>query len=114
MDWLDLLPVHGTLKSLLQHHNSKASILQCSAVFTVQLAHPYMTTGKTIALTNVSAFDTLIFVEPIIEFLICNALNFRETKILRYKMYIAKLVTTANANNVVVSLNFHIDYNKGV
>ena len=50
MDWLDLLAVQGTLKSLLQHHNSKASILQCSAFFTVQLSHPYMTTGKTIAL----------------------------------------------------------------
>ena len=52
MDWLDLLAVQGTLKSLLQHHSSKASILQCSAFFTVQLSHPYMTTGKTIALTN--------------------------------------------------------------
>ena len=52
MDWLDLLAVQGTLKSLLQHHNSKASILQCSAFFTVQLSHPYMTTGKTIALTS--------------------------------------------------------------
>ena len=51
MDWLDLLAVQGTLKSLLQHHTSKASILQCSALFTVQLSHPYMTTGKTIALT---------------------------------------------------------------
>ena len=52
MDWLDLLEVQGTLKSLLQHHNSKASILQCSAFFTVQLSHLYMTTGKTIALTR--------------------------------------------------------------
>ena len=52
MDWLDLLAVQGTLKSLLQHHNSKASILWCSAFFTVQLSHPYMTTGKTIALTR--------------------------------------------------------------
>ena len=52
MDWLDLLAVQGTLKSLLQHHSSKASILQCSAFFTVQLSHPYMTTGKTIALTR--------------------------------------------------------------
>ena len=52
MDWLDLLPVQGTLKSLLQHHSSKASILQCSAFFIVQLSHPYMTTGKTIALTR--------------------------------------------------------------
>ena len=52
MDWLDLLAVQGTLKSLLQNHSSKASILQCSAFFTVQLSHPYMTTGKTIALTR--------------------------------------------------------------
>ena len=52
MDWLDLLAVQGTLKSLLQHHSSKASILWCSASFIVQLSHPYMTTGKTIALTR--------------------------------------------------------------
>ena len=52
MDWLDLLAVQGTLKSLLQHHSSEASVLQCSAFFVVQLAHPYMTTGKTIALTT--------------------------------------------------------------
>ena len=52
MDWLDLLAVQGTLKSLLQHHNSKASILRCSAFFTAQLSHSYMTTGKTIALTR--------------------------------------------------------------
>ena len=52
MDWLDLLAVQGTLKSLIQHHSSKASILQCSAFFTVQLWHPYMTTGKIIALTR--------------------------------------------------------------
>ena len=52
MDWLDLLAVQGALKSLLQHHSSKASILQRSAFFTVQLSHPYMTTGKTIALTR--------------------------------------------------------------
>ena len=52
MDWLDLLAVQGTLKSLLQHHNSKALILRCSAFFTVQLSHPYMATGKTIALTR--------------------------------------------------------------
>ena len=63
MDWLDLLAVQGTLKSLLQHHSSKASILRRSAFFTVQLSHPYMTTRETIALTrrtlvgNVSAFE---------------------------------------------------------
>ena len=62
MDWLDLLAVQGTLKSFLQHHSSKASIFRCSAFFTVQLSHPYMTSGKAIALTrqtfvvNVSAF----------------------------------------------------------
>ena len=52
MDWLDLLAVQGTLKSLLQYHSSKASILWCSAFFTVQLSHPYMTTGKNIAFTR--------------------------------------------------------------
>ena len=52
MDWLDLLAVQGTLKSLLQHHSSKASINQCSAFFVVQLSHPYVTTGKTITLTR--------------------------------------------------------------
>ena len=52
MDWLALLAVQGTLKSLLQHHSLKASIVRCSAFFTVQLSHPYMTTGKTIALTR--------------------------------------------------------------
>ena len=64
MDWLDLLAVQGTLKSLLQHHSSKASILQHSAFFTVQLSHPYMTTGKTIALTRqtfVSKVMSLLF-----------------------------------------------------
>ena len=65
MDWLDLLAVQGTLKSLLQHHSSKASILRCSAFFTVQLSHPYMTTGKTIALTkqtsNVDKVMSLLF-----------------------------------------------------
>ena len=52
IDWFDLLAVQGTLKSLLQYHSSKASILQCSAFFIVQLSHPYMTTGKTVALTR--------------------------------------------------------------
>ena len=64
MDWLDLLAVQGTLKSLLKHHSSKASILRCSAFFTVQLSHPYMTTGKTIALTRltfVSKVMSLLF-----------------------------------------------------
>ena len=60
MDWVDLLAVQGTLKSLLQHHSSKASILQCSAFFTVQLSHPYMTTGKTIVLTRQTFVDKVM------------------------------------------------------
>ena len=60
MDWLDLLAVQGTLKSLLQHHSSKAPILRCSVFFTVQLSHPYMTTGKTIALTRQSFVGIVI------------------------------------------------------
>ena len=65
MDWLDLLAVQGTLKSLLQYHSSKASILQCSAFFIVQLSHSYMTTGKTIALTRqifVGKVTSLLFI----------------------------------------------------
>ena len=64
IDWFDLLAVQGTLKSLLQHHSSKASILWCSAFFLIQLSHPYMTTGKTIALTRwtfVSKVMSLLF-----------------------------------------------------
>ena len=60
MDWLDLLAVQGTLKSLLQHQSSKASILQCSAFFIVQLSHPYMTIGKTIALTRRTFVDKVM------------------------------------------------------
>ena len=60
MDWLDLLPVQGTLKSILQHHSSKASILQRSAFLIVQLSHPYMTTGKTIALTRQTFVGNII------------------------------------------------------
>ena len=60
MDWLDLLALQGTLKSLLQHHSSKASILLCSAFFIVQLSHPYLTTGKTIALTRWTFVDKVM------------------------------------------------------
>ena len=66
VDWLDLLAVQGTLKSLLQHHSSKASILWSSALFIVQLSHPYMTTGKTIALTRQTFVDKIMSL-----FLIC-------------------------------------------
>ena len=74
MDWLDLLAVQGTFKTLLQHHRSKASILQHSAFFTVQLSHPYMTTGKTIALTrrtfvglNIWKFTVHVLLKPGLE-----------------------------------------------
>ena len=73
MDWLDLLAVQGTLKSLFQHHSSKASILQCSAFFRVQLSHPYVTTGKTIALnrwTFVGKVMSLLF--NMLSRLVCN------------------------------------------
>ena len=60
MDWLDLLAVQGTLKSLIKHHSSKSSILWCSAFFTVQLSHPYMTNGKTIALTRWTFVDKVL------------------------------------------------------
>ena len=60
MDWLDLLPGQGTLKSLIQHHSSKALIFQCPAFFIVQLSHPYMTTGKTIALTRRTFVDKMM------------------------------------------------------
>ena len=60
MDWLDLLAVQGTLKNFLQHHSLKASILLCSALFIVHLSHPYMTTGKTIALTRQTFVDRLM------------------------------------------------------
>ena len=68
MDWFDLLAVHGTLKSLLQHYISKASILQCSAFFILQLSHPYMTTGKTVALTRQTFVDKVMS-------LVCNILS---------------------------------------
>ena len=72
MDWLDLLAVQGTLKRLLQHHSSKASILRCSAFFTVQLSHPCRTTGKTIALT------TWTFVGKVMPLLFNMPLNFNK------------------------------------
>ena len=85
MDWLDLLAVQGTLKSLLQHHGSKASVLQCSAFFVVQLSHPYMTTGKTIALTRwtfVGKVMSLLFNMLLPGFLIWASKNFTSNKFL--------------------------------
>ena len=78
MHWLDLLAVQGTLKSLLQHHSSKASILQCSAFFIVQLSHPYMTTRKTIALTRCTFVDKVMS-------LLFNMLPIRNVKLFNKK-----------------------------
>ena len=78
MDWLDLLAVQGTCKSLLQHHSSKASSLWCSAFFIVQLSHPYMTTGKAIALSRWTFVDkvmSLLFKTDIISMYFCVVLN---------------------------------------
>ena len=79
MDWLDLLAVQGTLKSHLQHHTSKASILRCSAFFIVQLSHPYMTTGKTIALTRQTfvgkVMSTLLLISILFVILISTLLE---------------------------------------
>ena len=76
MDWLDLLAVQGTFKSLLQHHSSKASVLQNSAFFIVQLSHPYMTTGKTIALTKWTLLTKLMsLVFNILSTLVINFLS---------------------------------------
>ena len=81
MDWFDLLAVLGTLKSLLQHHSTKALILQCSAFFIVQLSHPYMTTGKTIALTRWTLVGKVMFLvfnmlsRLVVAFLVNSAMN---------------------------------------
>ena len=67
MDWLDVIAVQGTLKSLFQHHSSKASILQCSAFFIVQLSYPYMTTGKTIMLYILETILIIVFISQVTE-----------------------------------------------
>ena len=82
MDWLDLLAVQGTLKSLLQHHSSKASIPRRSAFFTVQLSHPYMTTGKTIALTRQTFADRCFKAQQLQFFLIISQLLVFDTSFL--------------------------------
>ena len=89
MDWLDLLAVQGTLKGLFQHHSSKASILWCSAFFRVQLSHPYMTTGKTIALTRWTFVDkvTLNIYSPHNPTMPCLNIYPREIKICVRKKY---------------------------
>ena len=97
MDWLDLLAVQGILKSLLQHHSSKASILWCAAFFIVQLSHPYMTTGKTIALTGrtfVGKVMSLLF-NMLSRLVITSVHNYRSGKIivLTIQTFVGKLIS---------------------
>ena len=101
MDWLDLFAVQGTLKSLLQHHSSKASILQCSAFFIVHLSHPYMTTGKTIALTRRTFVDKVMSLlfnmlsRLVITFLPRSKLMIKEMQIKTATKYYLTLVRMA-------------------
>ena len=106
MDWLDLLAVQRTLKSLLQHHSSKASILQCPAFFIVQLAHPYMTTGKTIALTRwtfVSKVTSLLF-NMLSRFLIAFLLRSKHLLISRLQSPSAVILEPKKTKSVTVSI----------
>ena len=104
MDWLDLLAVQGALKSLLQHHSSKAPILQRSAFLTVQLSHPYMTTGKTIALTRWTLVSKVMY-------LLLNILSRLVITLLpRSKRLLIKLSALGNSNLVLplhMTLNDH-------
>ena len=98
MDWLDLLAVQGTLKSLLQHHSSKASILQHSAFFIVQLSHPYMTAGKTIALTRQTFVGKVMF-------LLFNMLSRLVITFLpRSKCFLISWWQSPSANSATVSI----------
>ena len=110
MDWFDLLAVQGTLKSLIQHHSSKASILRCSGFFIVQLSHPYMTTGKTIALTRWTfvsineAYLTHIFPkENIIIFLYLGILD--STSVLPLRVILNKIINEKHKNVKNLALN---------
>ena len=98
MDWLDLLAVQGTLKSLLQHHSSKASILQCSAFFIVQLSHPYMTTGKTIALTRWTFVDKVMSLPfNMLSRLVITFLEVRPSKMPRSKLLLISWLQSPSA-----------------
>ena len=118
MDWLDLLATQGTLKSLLQHHSSKASILQCSAFFIVRLSHPYMTTEKTIALTIwtfVSKVMSLLF-NMLSRFVIAFLPRSKRLLILWLQSPSAGILEPKKIKSVVIwplmSNNFHSDSNQ--
>ena len=111
MDWLDLLAVQGTLKSLLQHHSSKASILQCSDFFIVQVSHPYMTTRKTIALTRWTFVDKVmslsrLFKKVIVYFMIVVVKNETALKYVTNKCKALWFFTWENNTNILVFLDF--------
>ena len=124
MDWLDPLAVQGTLKTLLQHHSSKASILQHSAFFIVQLSHPYMTTGKTIALTRWAfvgkvmslLFNMLFRLVITFAFILCNPyhhlspklFHFSHLKLYPLNMNFAFLLPPDPGNHFSVPMNLHI------
>ena len=106
MDWLDLLAAHGTLKSLLQHHSSKASVLWCSAFFIVQLSHPYTTTGKTRALTiltYVSQVMSLLF--NMLSY-ICHSFSSKEQESLNF-MAVVTICSDSGAQENKVCHSFH-------
>ena len=108
MDWFDLLVVQGTPKSLFQHHNSKASILRCSAFFIVQFSHPYMTTGKTIALTRwtfVGKVMSLLF-SMLSRFVIAFLPRSKHLLILWLQSSFAVILEPKNIKSVTVSIVF--------
>uniref|UniRef100_A0AC11EKJ9 Uncharacterized protein n=1 Tax=Ovis aries TaxID=9940 RepID=A0AC11EKJ9_SHEEP len=110
MDWLDLLAVQGTLKSLLQHHSSKAAILQCSAFFTVQLSRPHMTTGKTIALTRrtfVGKLMSLLF-SMLSRLVITFLLRSKRLLISWLQSPSAVILEPKNIKSATVSTYFHL------
>ena len=121
MDWLGLLAVQVTLKSLLQHHSSKASILRCSAFFTVQLSHPYMTTGKTIALTRwtfVGKVMSLIFnmlSRLVITSILCQYFTILITTTLQLSFKIGRCTSTLSCSFRIIlaaldPLYYHINF----
>ena len=117
VDWLDLLAVQGTLKSLLQHHSWKASILWCSAFYLVQLSHPYMTTGKTIALTRRTFVDKVMSL--VFNMLSRLVITFTELKRLVYSPFLTYLISNSynyqQFCNLILSINTSVSiFNKCV
>ena len=110
IDWLDLLTVQGTLKSLLQHNSSKASILQCSVFFVVQLSHPYMTTGKTTALTGqtfVGKVKSLLF-STLSRFVIASLPRSKRLSILWLQLFIYMILEPPKMKYDTVSTFLHL------